>query len=301
MYMESLHYEELKGIDKELYEAVLELETICRDHDDVRLKLELDYKLAKADNPGDDSGQELNEFTCWEGNKLVGYLGIDDFGGRAVEVNGMVHPDYRRRGIFKELYSRVKVEWEKRNSSEMLLLTDRKSEAGKGFITGTGAIYDHTEYEMILSDSLFDRAKGSSKGLLLREAVSEDAREIARQNSIYFNEDLADQELLDIDLEKKRGFHVYMALLQGNIIGKVHLHLINGQGGIFGLGIVPQWRGKGLGRELLLRSVQKLKELGASYIFLQVDAENDTALGLYRSCGFEESYSMEYHKLNKER
>jgi hypothetical protein len=76
MYMESLHYEELKGIDKELYEAVLELEEICRNHDDVRLKLELDYKLAKADNPGDDSGQELDEFTCWEGERLVGYLGI---------------------------------------------------------------------------------------------------------------------------------------------------------------------------------------------------------------------------------
>jgi ribosomal protein S18 acetylase RimI-like enzyme len=32
-----------------------------------------------------------------------------------------------------------------------------------------------------------------------------------------------------------------------------------------------------------------------------VDAENDTALGLYCSCGFEESYSMEYHKIKKER
>ncbi|MCR3956512.1 MAG: GNAT family N-acetyltransferase [Gudongella sp.] len=299
--MESLHYEESKDLDKDLYEAVSELEKICKSHDDVRLKLELDYKLAKASTSEGKREDKMNEFTCWDGERLIGYLGIDDFGGRSIEINGMVHPDYRRRGIFKELYARVKREWEKRTSDEMLLLADRKSEAGKSFIKGTGASYDHTEYEMILSDSLFEGTEKSTKGLLLREATGDDAREIARQNSIYFNEELADQELLDIDLEKKRGFHVYMALFRGNIIGKVHLHLINGEGGIFGLGIVPQWRGRGLGRDLLLLSVHKLKELGASYIFLQVDAENDTALGLYRSCGFEESYSMEYHKLNKER
>ncbi len=298
--MGSFHFKESKGMDKDLYEAVSELEEICRSQDDVRLKLELDYKLAKADT-SEGKDDRLDEFTCWDGERLIGYLGIDDFGGRSIEVNGMVHPDYRRRGIFKELYARVKREWEKRTSDEMLLLTDRKSEAGKSFMEGKGASYDHTEYEMILSDSLFEGAKHPTKGLVLREATSDDAREIARQNSIYFNEDLDDQELLDIDLEKKRGFHVYMALFQGNIIGKVHLHLINGQGGIFGLGIVPQWRGKGLGRDLLLLSVHKLKELGASYIFLQVDAKNDTALGLYQSCGFEESYSMEYYKLKRER
>ena len=299
--MTDLVYRESKDMDKDLYKAVSELEEICKSHDDVRLKLELDYKLAKADTSDGKPDDRLDEFTCWDGERLVGYLGIDDFGGRSIEVNGMVHPDYRRRGIFRELYSHVKREWAKRSSDEMLLLTDRKSEGGKSFIKGTGASYDHTEYEMILSDSLFEGTEKSTKGLLLREATGDDAREIARQNSIYFNEDLADQELLDIDLEKKRGFHVYMALFQGNIIGKVHLHLINGQGGIFGLGIVPQWRGRGLGRELLLQSVHKLKELGASYIFLQVDAENDTALGLYKSCGFEESYSMEYYKLKRER
>ncbi|WP_409227302.1 GNAT family N-acetyltransferase [Gudongella sp. SC589] len=299
--MEVFHFKASKGMDRDLYEAVSELENICRDHDDVRLKLELDYKLAKADTPDENSDEKLDDFTCWDGHRLVGYLGIDDFGGRTVEVNGMVHPEYRRRGIFRELFRQAKMEWEGRDSNEMLLLTDRKSKEGKSFINGTGAAYDHTEYEMILSDGLFEEAKGFSKDLVLKEATNDDAREIARQNSIYFNEELADQELLDIDLEKKRGFHVYMAVVQGNIVGKVHLHLTNGEGGIFGLGIIPEWRGTGFGRELLLRSVHKLKELGASYIFLQVDAKNDTALGLYRSCGFKESYSMEYYKLNKER
>ncbi|WP_422487256.1 GNAT family N-acetyltransferase [Gudongella sp. DL1XJH-153] len=299
--MENFRFKALKGMDKDLYKALSMLEDICKKHDDVRLKLELDYKLAKKDAPDKSPEENKDEFTCWDGDKLVGYLGIDDFGGRTIEVNGMVHPEYRRRGIFKELYSLVKKEWEKRSSDSMLLLTDSKSSAGKSFIKTTDSLYDHTEYEMILSDSLFEKAKGASKGLMLREACNDDALEIARQNSIYFGEELSDQKLLNIEVEKKRGFHVYMALLEGIIVGKVHLHLINGEGGIFGLGIIPEYRGKGLGRELLLLSVEKLKEFHANHIYLQVDAENDTALGLYQSCGFKENYSMEYYKLKKER
>ncbi len=299
--MEDFHFKIFKVMDKDLYKAVSKLEDICKKHDEVRLKLELEYKLAKEDAPDNSTVEKADEFTCWDGDELVGYIGIDDFGGRTLEVNGMVHPDYRRKGVFKELFSLVRKEWMERPSDFMLLLSDRKSAAGRSFIETTDSFYDHTEYEMVLSDSLFDNAKESSKGLILRQACNDDALEIARQNSIYFGEELSAQKLLDIELEKKRGFHVYIALLGGIIVGKVHLHLINGEGGIFGLGIIPENRGKGLGRELLLRSVEKLKELHANHIYLQVDADNDTALGLYQSCGFEENYSMEYYKLKKER
>ncbi|MGM0396750.1 MAG: GNAT family N-acetyltransferase [Bacillota bacterium] len=299
--MAELKYVLGERLHNKLYNDIQNLQVICREYDGTILKLELDYKLAKADTFDISPEKRIDEFTCLDGEQLVGYIGIDDFGGRTLEVNGMVHPDYRRKGIFKELFSLVQKEWKERPSDVMLLLTDKKSAAGRSFIATTGAVYDHTEYEMILCDSLFKNAKKSSKGLILREAKKGDELEIARQNSIYFGEKLENQELLDIELEKKRGFHVYMATMEGNIVGKVHLHIVNRQGGIFGLGIIPEYRGKGMGRELLLRSVEKLKELQASSIYLQVDAKNDTALGLYQSCGFEESYSMEYYKLKKER
>jgi mycothiol synthase len=53
------------------------------------------------------------------------------------------------------------------------------------------------------------------------------------------------------------------------------------------VGVLPQWRGRGLGRELLRWGVAQLLARGAGLIQLTVEAENELALGLYRRTGFE--------------
>jgi mycothiol synthase len=53
------------------------------------------------------------------------------------------------------------------------------------------------------------------------------------------------------------------------------------------VGVMPEWRGRGLGRELLRWGVAELRKRGAGPIQLSVEAENDLALGLYRRTGFE--------------
>jgi len=53
------------------------------------------------------------------------------------------------------------------------------------------------------------------------------------------------------------------------------------------VGVLPQWRGRGLGRELLRWGVAQLRARGAGRIQLSVEAENELALGLYRRAGFQ--------------
>ncbi len=53
------------------------------------------------------------------------------------------------------------------------------------------------------------------------------------------------------------------------------------------LGVVKSHRRRGLGRNLLLDSVKWLKSQGAKRILLMVDAENEKALVMYKSAGFE--------------
>lgn len=61
-----------------------------------------------------------------------------------------------------------------------------------------------------------------------------------------------------------------------------------GQTGDVGLiGVLPAWRGRGLGRELLRWSVTELRTRGAGPIELSVEAANDRATALYRAHGFE--------------
>jgi mycothiol synthase len=53
------------------------------------------------------------------------------------------------------------------------------------------------------------------------------------------------------------------------------------------IGVLPAWRGRGLGRELLRWSVTDLRRRGAKTIELSVEAANERATTLYRAHGFE--------------
>ena len=90
---------------------------------------------------------------------------------------------------------------------------------------------------------------------------------------------------------------IYLAEKNHQLIGKVHLQLTNGLGGIYGLGVLPEHRGKGLGRAILLEAIKTLKAASAVEIILQVATENATALSLYKSCGFREASVMDYFVL----
>lgn len=282
-------------IDKKDYKDINALEKLCLEEDKIALKLELDYKLKK----GEDKHKldAINEFMYYEEDKLIGYIGICDFGGEALEVNGMVHPKYRRMGVFKKLFSLVKDEWEKRKTQKMLLLSDNNSTSGMEFINSTGAIYGNSEYEMFLKSNTKENT--STPRLILRKATNADAKEIAWQNSIYFNIEFKEEVTIIPEEEEKLGTTIYIAEVKGKIIGKVHLG-INGQvGGIYGLGILPEYRGKGYGRDLLISAIEKLKEQNLKDIMLQVVVANKRALNLYKSCGFQETSTMNYYELSK--
>ncbi len=58
-------------------------------------------------------------------------------------------------------------------------------------------------------------------------------------------------------------------------------------GDVLLVGVLAEWRGRGLGRELLRLAVAQLRARGAGRIKLSVEAENELALGLYLRTGFE--------------
>ena len=136
------------------------------------------------------------------------------------------------------------------------------------------------------------------KDPMLRKSTNQDALEIASQNAIYFGRPLDETQLIMPETEEKRGMTVYMAYLEDQCIGKIHLELSNGNGGIYGVGILPDYRGKGYGRHILMEGISILMNQQAKTIKLQVEAENENALGLYLSCGFEATSTMDYYIYN---
>jgi ribosomal protein S18 acetylase RimI-like enzyme len=58
-------------------------------------------------------------------------------------------------------------------------------------------------------------------------------------------------------------------------------------GAIQNVGVVPEHRGQGLGRALVLRALAGFRSAGLKRVYLEVTAENKQAVALYQSIGFQ--------------
>ena len=61
---------------------------------------------------------------------------------------------------------------------------------------------------------------------------------------------------------------------------------------------MPDFRGKGYGKAALKEAIRLINEKNIYEVGLDVECKNNTALNLYKSCGFEEKSVMNYYKYN---
>ncbi|HBV67763.1 MAG TPA: GNAT family N-acetyltransferase [Clostridiales bacterium] len=281
-------------IDKNDYDVLKNLEELCAEYDSLSFKLELDYRLENAEKLNKRE-VELNEFMYYVENELAGYINISNFGGDDLEITGMVHPAYRNKGIFTQLFTLVQDECNKRKSDEILLLCDNKSHSGISFIEKFSQKYHHSEYDMILNRELFPQQCASV--LNIRRAAESDAKIISEMNYDFFG--IIIREGDTALAENIANGRTFIAEADNGNIGSVRIELNDSTGGIYGLGVLSEYRGRGYGRELLIWSVEKLIEMGAERVILQVDTDNGNALNLYKSCGFEDENVMSYYVMRR--
>jgi ribosomal protein S18 acetylase RimI-like enzyme len=283
-------------ISEKEYKEINKLEEIISLKDNVNLKLELDYRLKILKNSGNVL-KNINEFLYYIDDSLVAYLGISCFGGNVAEISGMTHPDWRRKGIFKKLFELAMNECSKRKFDQILLLTDGKSESGIEFIKAVGGEYEVSEYRMETSNKTCNENINLIK---LRKAEISDKKEIGRQDSIFFynekeSENLVDESEIRDDAEVRIETS-YMIELNNIAIGKINIEYNDNSAFISGFGILPEFRGKGYGKIALKEALKLINEKNINQVGLDVSCKNDTALNLYKSCGFEEKSAMDYYK-----
>ncbi len=63
-------------------------------------------------------------------------------------------------------------------------------------------------------------------------------------------------------------------------------------GSIQNVGVVPRARGLGLGRALVARALGGFRQVGLPRAFLEVTAENDSAVRMYRALGFRKAKTL---------
>jgi ribosomal protein S18 acetylase RimI-like enzyme len=90
----------------------------------------------------------------------------------------------------------------------------------------------------------------------------------------------------------KHGYPQFVVLDGNSVIGwcdiipnrsrPVHYHC-----GTLGIGLLPEFRGRGIGRALMLRTITAAFAFGITRVELTVREKNTNAIGLYKSVGFE--------------
>lgn len=277
-------------ISEKDYTEISELERFCSLKDNTNLKLELDYRVNVARN-SEIGLKNINEFLYYVEEVLVGYINISSYGANIGEINGMIHPDYRRKGIFKKLFNLAMEECQKRDFNKVLLLTDRKSNSGTEFIRAVKGSYDFSEYRMKQVNKIILEKE---KSINLRKSSQIDAKEVVRQNTIFFN----DSEEGESFQEKVNELNniTYIVELKGKSIGKIKVDYSEDSAFIGGFGILPDFRGNGYGKAALMETLRLINEKNIDEVGLDVESKNNTALNLYRNCGFEEKSVMDYYK-----
>lgn len=95
----------------------------------------------------------------------------------------------------------------------------------------------------------------------------------------------------------------YYAIAGGQVVGWADINLSSNprmqHRGFLGMGLLPEWRGKGLGTKLLMAVIEHSKKIGLEKLELNVYTNNTAGIALYRKCGFvQEGLIKNFRKLD---
>lgn len=267
-----------RALTPETRAAVAELERRTLAADGGRLKLEWGSLDALTDRTAGPPRLAL-----WtEAGRVVGFVGRYAFGGGdTAELAGMVGPAHRRRGVGSALL-RAALE-QAHEHARVLLVVPRNGAGGDAFARARGGRLNHSEHALVLRGA--PQAGRPIGAVSLRRAEQGDRDAIGELIESGFGVRPGDVD--------ERTFVV----LHGNeLVGTLALSLRDGRGGVYGFVVDEQWRGRGIGRDVLARACTLLRDAGAREVGLEVLTDNEHALGLYTSVGFEPFLTEDYYE-----
>lgn len=220
-----------QGLTQQELDDIVRLAGTCNDHESIDLKLNWDMLRKRPVN-------ETNDFLCYAEDRLVGYLALYSFNSQETEISGMVHPDWRRKGIFSSLVTEAQEECRRRNIPQLLFICPSQSSSGKAFLTAAGSQYSFSEYTMEL------RSNGNTQGkpgVHLRKAGFDDVELLTRLDSLGFGMPPEDAKTFVETAIRQPNATLYIADLQDQPIGKIGVMKDGGTAAIWHVTIRMHW------------------------------------------------------------
>nr|WP_296076156.1 GNAT family N-acetyltransferase [uncultured Actinoplanes sp.] len=260
--------------------AIADLERRVVAADGGRLKLEWESLRHR-------SGQDVEDVLWWDGERLLGFLGIYTHSAPTIELAGMVDPAARGRGIGGALLDAGLRVCRPRAHSSILLVVPRTSAAGRSVAQRRGGELDHSEHALRLVGE--PAAVPADPRVTVRPAVPADrqaVRDLLRRGFGWEPRESAGHDPRTLVVER-----------DGRPIGTVRLTREGDGAGVYGFVIHPDHQGRGIGRDVLHRLCRTARADGAADVHLEVATDNDRALNLYTSLGFHPVITEDYYAL----
>ncbi|GER88398.1 GNAT family N-acetyltransferase [Dictyobacter vulcani] len=292
--------EQVQGLVKKLIltpedqQHIKQLAVLCERHEQLHMRIEWNL-LARR------SGAIVSDYLYYADGMLVGYLLLDNQGASQSELVGMVHPDYRRQGIFRHMLAEAAQQHRAQGSRALILTCEHKSLSGQAFLRALDARLSESEHEMFLvhhpPHPAFDER------LLVERADSSDIEALALVQAESF------QDPLDITRQRIQNClqapdRIYYLAMFGDSelgcrepVGSFRLDIGGEFDGIYAFGVRPAYQGRGYGRQILMEAITILHARSQKSILIEVDIENSRAIHLYKSCGFVIRTTYDYYVL----
>jgi len=233
-------------------------------------------------------------FLYFEEALLVGFLSSFFPTETEVEVNGFVHPDYRKKGIFSSLVAETRKAYESLSFLQMLFQVESSSESGKVYVRNRFPHIDRSEYRLRLSKSHWQDIRPSTPILgTLVEATGEYLQQFIQTATSLLREEAGFVQRMLGNPERKG----YLYLYKNKPIGILQKCREDEKlTMVYGVAIDEKYRGQGHGKAMLTLALNSFFE-SSDFLSLEVDSQNPTAFGLYRDLGFEINFQVDYHSL----
>jgi len=277
-----------KSLNDKTVNDVINLETICKKHDNLYGSIFLDTSLNFNHNI-------KSVFLLYEAEELISILSMFIPTQQEAEISALTEPKHRRKGYFNALLARAIQELKKFDVPDILFVCESQSISGNLVIATLNVKYEYSDYLMRFNEDRYAPSRDACRLLLSKPDLGDFEKIIDTSMRIF--DDSYDEAKDRIYYCYESAFREqYMAVLNDEIIGLCTINFESDEVAIFALGIVPEYRGQGYGTELLYLIVDSLWGRGRTKLTLEVNSENTRAFELYKKFGFQIVTAFEYYR-----
>lgn len=278
-------------LSSSLFKQLQALVAVCHKRDGYLTKFYWSASESRASS-------EFSEYIYLLDNKPVGYLALYQFIATEIEVCAVVHPDFRRQGIFNCLWMESTLEMLQRGAKRATFIAHHDATGAESCLQDLGARYYRSELRMVRHEPI---PEDVSNPVILRSATLKDVHLLSKIDQESFGVDyrVMRERLSSVIGEPNR--QIFMAEVDGEVVGKAHV-LYESEALMHDLCVRPDQQGKGFGKRILTKAINQVLGMGYASVAIEVSSDKYNVVKLYRSMGFETDCTYKYwmNQLEKE-